>query len=74
MVEMDSYGFRVYWIDKLYFYLLTSGTGSHLVCQARLAYSSTQYPDMEDYEGWIGLSPPFAYPSTMGYKANEGSL
>jgi hypothetical protein len=26
---MDSYGFRVYWIDKLYFYLLTSGTGSH---------------------------------------------
>ena len=29
---------------------------------------------MGDYKGWIGLSLPVTYPSTMGYKANEGSL
>jgi hypothetical protein len=29
---------------------------------------------MADYEGWIELSPPATYPSTMGYKANEGNL
>jgi hypothetical protein len=39
-----------------------------------LACSSTPYPDMADYEGWIELSPPATYPSTMGYKANEGNL
>ena len=27
----------------------------------------TQYLDMGDYKGWIGLSPPAAYPSTVGY-------
>jgi hypothetical protein len=26
------------------------------------------------YKRRIGLSPPAAYPSTMGYEANEGSL
>ena len=61
-------------IDKLYFYLLTLGTGLQLVCQSILACSFTSYPDMGDYEGRIGLSPPTAYPSTMEYKANEGSL
>ena len=60
--------------DKLYIYLLTSGTRVHLVCQAIPAYGSTPYPNMRDYEGWIGLSPPVAYPSTVGYEANEGSL
>jgi hypothetical protein len=65
------YGLRT---DKLYFYLLTSGTGAHLICQAILAYSSTPYPDVGDYKGWTWLSPPAAYPSTMEYEANEGSL
>ena len=72
-VEMDSYGFGLR-IDKLYFYLLTLGTGYHLVCQAMPAYSSTLYPDVGDYEGRIGLSPPTVYPSTVEYEANEGSL
>ena len=27
----------------------------------------TQYPDVEDYKGRTGLSPPTTYPSTMGY-------
>ena len=57
---------------KLYS-LFTSGTGVHLVCQAILAYSSTSYPNVADYKGWTGLSPPAAYPSTVGYEANEGS-
>jgi hypothetical protein len=61
-------------IDKLYFYLLTSGTGAHLVCQAIPACSSTPNPNVGDYKGRIGLSPPAAYPSTMGHEANEGSL
>ena len=61
-------------IDKLYFYLLTLGTGYHLVYQAMPAYSFMSYLDVGDYEGWIGLSPPAAYPSTMEYEANEGSL
>ena len=33
-----------------------------------------EYPNVEDYEGWTGLSPPAAYPSTVEYKANECSL
>ena len=61
-------------IDKLYFYLLTSGTGSHLVYQVMPACSSTPYPNVGDYEGRTGLSPPAAYPSTGGYEANKGSL
>jgi hypothetical protein len=73
-VEMDSYGSWVFWIDKLYFYLLTSGTRLQLVCQSMSVYGSTPYLDMGDYKGWIGLSPPAAYPSTGGYEANEGSL
>jgi hypothetical protein len=73
-VDMDSYGSWVFWIDKLYFYLLTSGTGLYLVCQAPPACSSTLYPNMGDYKGWIGLSPPAAYPLTGGYEANKGSL
>ena len=60
--------------DKLYFYLLTSGTGLYLVCQAPLAYNSTSYLDVGEYKGWTGLSPPTAYPSTMEYEANEGNL
>jgi hypothetical protein len=61
-------------IDKLYFYLLTSGTGAHLVCQAISACSSTLYPNVGDYKGWIGLSPPATYPSAVGHEANEGNL
>ena len=61
-------------IDKLYFYLLTSGTGEHLVCQALPAYGSTLDPNVGDYKGRIGLSPPTAYPSTVGNEANKGSL
>ena len=61
-------------IDKLYFYLLTSGTSVHQVYQAILAYDSMSNPNVGDYKGRIGLSPPAAYPSTVGYKANKGSL
>jgi hypothetical protein len=64
----------VFSIDKLYFYLLTSGTGVYLVCQVPPAYGSTSYPNVGDYKGWTRLSPPVAYPSTGGYEANEGSL
>jgi hypothetical protein len=71
---MDSYGSWVFWIDKLYFYLLTLGTGSHLVCQVMLASSSTLYPNVGGYKGWTGQSPPVEYPSTVEYEANEGSL
>jgi hypothetical protein len=55
-------------------HVLTLGTGEHLVCQALPAYSSTLNLNMEDYKRWIGLSPPAAYPSTVGHEANEGSL
>jgi hypothetical protein len=71
-VKMDSYGLGL-WKDKLYSHLLTSGIGSHLVCQVMPASSSTPYPDMGDYEGWTRLSPPAAYPSTVRHEANEGS-
>ena len=37
-------------------------------------YSSMPYPNVGDYEGRTGQSPPTAYPSTMGYKANEGNV
>ena len=73
-VDMDSYGFWVLWKDKVYFHLFTSGTRLQLVCQSMPAYSSTPYSNMGGYEGWIGLSPPAAYPSTIEYEANEGSL
>ena len=66
-----AYGLR---IDKLYYYLLTSGTGLQLVYQAISACSSMPYPNVGDYKGQTGLSPPTAYPSTGGYEANEGSL
>jgi hypothetical protein len=61
-------------IGKLYFHLLTSGTELQLVCQSLLAYNSMPYPNLGDYKGRTGLSPPTAYPSTMGYEANKGSL
>ena len=61
-------------IGKLYFHLLTLGTESHLVCQAIPTYGSTPYPNVGDYEGQTWLSPPAAYPSTMGNEANKGSL
>jgi hypothetical protein len=35
-------------------------TGAHLIYQAISA--------------WTGLSPPAAYPSTVGYEANEGNV
>ena len=41
--------------------ILASGTGLRLVCQATLTNSSTLYPNVEDYKGPIGLSPPTAY-------------
>jgi hypothetical protein len=54
-VEMDSYGSWVFWIDKLYFYLLTSGTRLQLVCQSMPVYGSTLYPDVGDYKEQTGL-------------------
>jgi hypothetical protein len=39
-----------------------------------LVYGYTSYPNMGDYKGWTGLSPPAAYSSTVEYEANEGSL
>ena len=33
----------------------------------------TQYPNVGDYKGWRGLSPPTAYPSTGGTIISEGS-
>jgi hypothetical protein len=69
---MDSYSFLLFSI--LHYFLLTSGTGDHLVCQAMRACSSTLYPNVEDCRGRTGLSPPAAYPSTVEYEANEGSL
>jgi hypothetical protein len=32
------------------------------------------YPDVGDYKEQIELSSPAAYPSTIEYEANEGSL
>jgi hypothetical protein len=32
------------------------------------------YSDVGDYKGQIGLSPPAAYPSTVGYEANKGNV
>jgi hypothetical protein len=61
-------------IDKLYFYLLTSGTGVNLVCQAIPACSSMPYLNMGDYKGRTWLSPPATNPSTGEYDANEGSF
>jgi hypothetical protein len=31
-------------------------------------------PNVGDYKGRIGLSPPAAYPSTMGNEVNEGNV
>jgi hypothetical protein len=66
-VEMDSYGSWVFWIDKLYFYLLNLGTGLYLVCQAPPACSSTPYPDVgitRDGQGYHHL-PPTPQPEGM---------
>ena len=41
---------------------------------ARDFKTPTQYPDVGDYKGWTGLSPPAAYPSTMEYEANKSNL
>jgi len=71
-VEMDS-KVRLR-IDKLYFYLLASGTDEYWVCQELPACSSTSNPDVCDYKGRTRLSPPAAYPSTVGNEANERSL
>jgi hypothetical protein len=35
--------------------------------------SMLKYTNRE-YKGWIGLSPPAAYPLTIGNEANKGSL
>jgi hypothetical protein len=57
---MDSYGSWVFWIDKLYFYLLTSGTGLQLVYKSMPVYGSTLYPDIgitRDGQGYHHLPP-----------------
>jgi len=41
--------------------ILVSGTGLHLVYQVTPANSSTLYPNMENYEGLIRLSPHTVY-------------
>ena len=61
-------------IDKLYLYLLTLGTGLHLVYQAMPVSSSTPYPNVGDYKGRTEQSPPAAYLSTREYEANKGNL
>ena len=50
------------------------GIREHLVCQVILAYGSTSNPNMGDYKGRTGLSPPAAYPSTVGNEANKGNF
>ena len=45
-----------------------------MVYQALPVYGSMPYLDLGDYKGRTGLSPPVAYPSTVEYEANEGSL
>ena len=60
--------------DNFCYYRLTSGTRLQLVCQSMPAYSSTPYPNVRDYEGQTRLSPPTAYPSTVGYEANKGNM
>jgi hypothetical protein len=45
-----------------------------LVCQVMMASSSTPYPNVGDYKGRTGLSPPTAYPLTRGYEENEGNV
>jgi hypothetical protein len=39
-----------------------------------LAYSSTPNPNVGDYKGQTGLSPPAAYPSTVRNEKNEGNF
>ena len=41
--------------------IFASGTGLQLVYQLTTANSSMLYPNVEDYEGPIGLSPPTTY-------------
>jgi hypothetical protein len=41
--------------------ILASGTSLPLACQETLANISRLYPNMEDYNGLIGLSPPTTY-------------
>ena len=61
-------------LRQLCHYILTLGTDLYLVYQVPLASSSTPYLNVGDYKGQTGLSPPTAYPSTMEYEVNEGSL
>jgi hypothetical protein len=75
-VEMDSYGFLGLWKDKPHSHLLTSGTGSHLVCQVMPASSSTSYPDvgiMRDRQGCHNL-PPTPQPWDMRQTKVASSL
>jgi hypothetical protein len=64
-------------IDKLYYYSLTSDTGSHLVYQVMPASSSTSCPGMGDYKGWTGLShhqPPTPQPWSTRQTKVDSSL
>ena len=61
--------------DKLNSHPLASGTGLLLVCQEYLAISPTPNPNVGDYEGRIGLSPPATNPDRpLGRDANKGNL
>ena len=61
--------------DRFYLYLLTSGTGLLLVYQEYPAISSTPNPNVGDYKGRTGLSPPAAYPDRLFRRyANNGNL
>jgi hypothetical protein len=71
-VEKDSYGLgskdRKTLLLLTYFgHQLTPGLPS----DTELGYMSN--PNVGEYEGRTGLSPPAAYPSTMGNEVNEGS-
>jgi hypothetical protein len=62
--------------DKLNYHLLASGTGfSWSAKSIWLLISSTPNPNVGDYEGQTGLSPPAAYPDKpWGRVATKGNF
>jgi hypothetical protein len=64
------------WIGKLYFYLLTSGTGDHMVYQAMPAYSSMLNPNVEETKDGQGCHylPPTSHPWGMRQTKVASSL
>jgi hypothetical protein len=72
-VEMDSYDFWVQGqINFTFTYLLRAPMNTGLPSVAGLWLYVV--PKRGDYKGRKGLSPPAAYPSTVGHEANKDSL